>query len=86
MRFRERADATVKSIAGGLNLDLSDSQVKQMTDIVEQAIIDEAREERERCATVAHHCCREDMDLAHKTARTIREANEALITNLMAMR
>ena len=86
MRFRERADATVKRITDNLSLDLSEGQLRKLADLIEEAIIQEAREERERCATVALHCCSEDMDLAHKTARTIREADEALLANLMSMR
>ncbi len=86
MRFRERAEKTAGAVTDGLGLELSAAQAKGLADIIEKAIIAEAREERERCAVIAHHCCREDMDLAHKTAETIREANEALIANLQGMR
>ena len=86
MRFRERAEQTAAAVKDGLGLELSEAQAKGLADIIEKTIIDEAREERERCAVVAKHCCREDEDLAHKTAETIREANEALIANLQGMR
>jgi hypothetical protein len=86
MRFRARAEATARSIEQALELSLPEAQAKAVTDIIETAIIDEAREERERCALVAQHCCSHDKDLAHKTADTIRLADEALITNLMALR
>jgi hypothetical protein len=86
MRFRERAEKTAGAVTDGLGLELSETEAKELADIIEKAIIAEAREERERCAVVAHHCCREDMDLAHKTAETIREANEVLIANLQGMR
>jgi hypothetical protein len=86
MRFRERAEQTAASVKDSLGLELSEAQAKGLADIIEKAIITEAREERERCAIVAKHCCKEDEDLAHKTAQTIREANEALIANLLGMR
>ena len=86
MRFRERAEQTAAAVKDGLGLELSEAQAKGLADIIEKAIVSEARDERERCAIVAQHCCREDEDLAHKTAETIRKANEALIANLMGMR
>ena len=69
MRFRERAEKTAGAVTDGLGLELSETQAKGLADIIEKAIIAEAREERERCAVVAHHCCSADMDLAHKTAK-----------------
>ena len=86
MRFRERAEKTAGAVTDGLGLELSEAQAKGLADIIEKAIIAEAREERERCAVVAHHCCSADMDLAHKMAKTIREADEVLIANLQGLR
>ncbi len=43
-------------------------QTKQITKIIEQAMIDAYRDSAESCVKAAQECCGPDLDLAHKIA------------------
>ena len=79
MTSRERADRVAKSILSALQTSPDADQVKQVTDVIEKAIIDVVLEERQRCASVAIAHGTPDADRASKIADEIRRAENAEI-------
>jgi len=84
--LRDRADETTRKVQEILGV-TSDEHPKEISDAIEQTIINALLEERERCATVAYdECCDEDIDRADKVANEIRRIRTALIANLSSLR
>ena len=79
MTLRERADRVAKSIFSALQTTPDADRAKEVTDVIEKAIIDVVLEERQRCAGVAVAHGTPDADLASKIAEDIRRARDAEI-------
>ncbi len=86
MTFRTQAEQTARAVVDTLGAAPSAAQSKQITDLIERAIIASYRDAAGHCAKVAREVCRADKDLAHKVADEISRANTALIANLSSMR
>ncbi len=86
MTFRTQAEQTAEAVVDTLGAAPSAEQSKQITDLIERAIIDSYQDSAGRCAQVARECCRPDKELGYKVADEIRRANIALIANLSSMR
>lgn len=86
MDSRKHARSAAKTVCTMLHATPSDELEKQITEVIEHAVIEAVREDGARCAKVAMDCCSADRDLAHKVADEIRRANTALIANLSSMR
>ncbi len=79
MKLRERADRIANSIFSTMQTSPDTDLTKQVTDVIEKAIIDVVLEERQRCANVATGHGTPDADLAHKIAEDINRARDAEI-------
>ena len=79
MKLRERADRIAKSIFSEMRASPDTDLAKEVTDVIEKAIIDVVLEERQRCANVAVGHGTPDADLAHKIAEDINRAKNAEI-------
>ena len=81
-----RADEATRSVFEAMGVSPTPDQTKQITKIIEQAMIDAYRDSAESCVKATQECCSPDLDLAHKIADEIKRANTALIANLSSMR
>lgn len=86
MSFRTQAETAAQAVQAALGSDLGPEETKTITNIIEQAIIDSARQVHESCAKVVVDCCPEDRDIAHKITRQINQQRDALIVNLSSLR
>lgn len=84
MTLRERADRVAKSIFSALQTSPDADRAKQVTDVIEKAIIDVVLEERQRCANVAVAHGTPDADRASKIASAIRRGEDAVIAGRAA--
>lgn len=84
MDLRNRADKAMQEVRAVVELD--EGQARELSRIVERAIIDAVREASQRSQSTAQACAEADRDLAYKLAQEIERANTALIANLSAMR
>ncbi len=62
------------------------AKTREITRIIETAMIDAYRDCTERNAKAALSVCEEDLDKAHKIAEEMRRANTALVANLSSLR
>jgi hypothetical protein len=86
MSFRTQAEHTAEAVVDALGAAPDAAQSKQITDLIERAIIESYQDSAGHCAKVARETCGADKDLASKVADEIRRANIALIANLSSMR
>jgi hypothetical protein len=86
MKFQSRAKQATKDVLSAIQFSASPAQAKEVTRIIEQAMIDSYQECTEQNVHAAMDCCSEDKDLAHKIADEIRRANTALVANLSSLR
>ncbi len=80
MKLRERADRVAESIFSTMQTSPDADLAKEVTDVIEKAIIDVVLDERLRCANVAAAHGMPDADRASKIAAAIRRAEDAEIT------
>ena len=62
-----------------------DDSRKQVTKVIEAAVIKGMLEAQHRAVDACHQVGGADRDMAHKIASEIRQKNDALIVNLSAM-
>ena len=86
MTFKDRANDTAREVFRILGLVPTKDQAGAVAVRIERALVQSAVESAQHCAKVALDCCPEDRDIAHKIARGLRQAEQALITNLSALR
>ena len=86
MNIKERAASIAKAASAVLQVEPNEEQLKLLTDLIEQAVINAMLEAGERHTSVVMQCCSPDLDKAHKVADEIRRGDQALIANLQAMR
>ncbi len=86
MTFRTQAEQTAEAVVDTLGAAPSAAQSKQVTDLIERAIIASYQDSAGHCAKVAREFRGADKDLASKVADEINRANIALIANLSSMR
>lgn len=79
MTLRERADDLAQSVLSALQASPDADRTKQVTDVIEKAIIEVVLEERKRCARIAVAHGTPDADRASKIADAIRRAEGAEI-------
>lgn len=86
MNFRARSESTADAVLSALALSPSDDQTKEVSAIIEQALVDAVGEANQRCSQLAKACCSADRDLAHKIADQIERSHQALVANLSSLR
>jgi len=86
MDFRERAEITARAVCEVLRAKASAKAHRQITEIIEGAMLDAVLEDGERYMKLVTRHCAADRDLAHKITEGIRQAQTALVTNLSSMR
>ncbi len=86
MPLRQQAEKTVTAILTTMELDANHSHKSQLVRIVENALIEAALDERQRCVHAINQCCSEDSDTAHKISRKIQQRQLSVIANLEGMR
>ena len=83
--LRERAEITAREVQQILGHSINDHP-KEVTDAIEQAIINALVQERQRCADVARMCCAEDAEKAKQVSDEINRVRSVLISNLSRLR
>ena len=86
MPLKKIAENAVDQICEQVLLSLSDDERIAVQRIVEQAIVDATVSATQRCHRIVRQQTGPEADLAHKFAEQIRQAETALIANLMGMR
>ncbi len=86
MTFKDRANDTAREVFRILGLEPTNDQAAAVAVRIERALVKSAVESTQHCTKVALDCCPEDRDIAHKIAVGLRQAEQALITNLSALR
>ena len=86
MSLNRLVESAVVQIEKTLPNPLTDTQVKAISKVVEEALINAVNESSKNCATAAVVCCGPEADLAHKIAEDVERARHALVANLMSMR
>jgi hypothetical protein len=86
MTYKERAEETAGKLFQTLGVTPTEAQSVKAAGLIERALVEAAVESARHCAKVALDCCPEDMDIAHKISIEMRQAEQALIANLSAMR
>jgi hypothetical protein len=86
MEIKQKARQAVQEIGQIVGTELSAGQKDAIDKVVEDLVIEAMRECEESYGHAARNCCAEDEDRAHKIAREIEQAREALIANLRALR
>lgn len=84
MPIQELADNTAKEIITSLGSNIDKS--RDVSRIVEKALVTVLREARVTCVDVVNTCCSSDQDLAHKISNELRKKETALIANLSSLR
>ena len=85
MPFTETARHTAEDLLKKMGADADEQQKKEMTKVIEEALIKAAVEEQQRCVHSINVCCSADQDTAHKIARRIREHETSVIANLKGL-
>lgn len=86
MDLNERVQQAVTRIGEIVGSELSAEQRMAVQKEVEAVAIEAMRECAASCSHAASACCEEDLDMAHKIALEVRQAEEALIANLSSLR
>ncbi len=86
MDIKDRAEITARAVCELLNQRASKKLRNQVTDIIEDALLNAVLDDGERYTELIMQHCGADRDLAYKIAEDIRRAQTALITNLSSMR
>ena len=84
MSIRQLADDAATEILASLGEDADNS--KDISQIVEKALLVVMRDMRRGSVDVVNMCCSPDQDLAHKIADELHHKEQALITNLSSLR
>ncbi len=86
MEMKQRAHQAVGEIVGIAGGDLLPEQRAAIEKVVGDLLVEALRECAASCGDAARACCPEDEDRAHKIAREVRQAQEALVANLSGLR
>lgn len=86
MTLKPIADKAVEQICKTVSASISDDERKNVSRIVEQAVIDAAISTSQECVSVAKFHAGPEADLAHKIAEQVKLKETALIANLMGLR
>ncbi len=86
MDLKDRAEITARAVCEILHTEPSENVRGQVTEIIENAMLNAALDDGERCTKLIMDHCGADRDLAHKIAEDIRRAQTALIANLSSLR
>lgn len=86
MAIERLTEETVAKIARALTSKLSNEDASELSNIVEQALVDAVRELTHRYREAAVSAVGADADKAHKIAEGLRQAQTAIIANLQGLR
>ena len=86
MSLKSLADDVVEKINKCLGDPLTEAEIKTVSKIVQDALIEAVNESTKRASSAAVVCCGPEADLAHKIAEDVERARYALLANLTSMR
>jgi hypothetical protein len=86
MTYKERAENTAEKLFRLLGMTPDEALAGETAGLIERALVEAAVDSARHCAKVALDCCPADMDVAHKISAELRQAEQALIANLSALR
>lgn len=86
MKISDRSSNSAQAIFAVLQVTPSEAQVRNVEEVIEQALVNAMLDAGERATGAVMECCSPDLDTAHKVAEEIRRRQSALITNLSSMR
>jgi hypothetical protein len=86
MDLNDRTQQAVRDAGKAMGLTLSADQHKALTKVMEGLAVDVMRACAASCGHAARACCSEDEDMAHKIAREMERAQQALVANLSSLR
>ncbi len=81
-RARLAADNACKAVGTSLG----EGDKERVAEIVERAMKDAIEAASRESSSTVMACCSHDKDMAHKIAKEIEQAHQALIANLTALR
>ena len=85
-KFEAIATSATDKINALLKESLDKDQKKEISTVIERAVIKAILEGQHRAVDAALRCPEADQDVAHKIATEIRKKNDALIVNLCSQR
>ena len=85
-KFEAIATSATDKINALLKDSLDKDQKKEISTVIERAVIKAILEGQHRAVDAALRCPEADQDVAHKIATEIRKKNDALIVNLCSQR
>lgn len=86
MKIKRLTESTIAQIKESLSTPLTDSDIKTLSKIIENSLIEAVKHSTKRCTTAVATACGAESDLAHKISREFQQAQNALIENLKSMR
>ena len=86
MDLNERTQQAVRDTGELMGITLSENQHRALTKVMQDLVVDVMRECAASCGHAARACCSEDEDMAHKIAREMERAQQALVANLNSLR
>ena len=85
MSFAQSAKKTADQLLAKMGAEPDEKQKAEMAKVIEEALIQAAIEEQQRCVHSVNLCCSADQDMAHKIATRIREHETSVIANLKGL-
>jgi len=86
MPLKRTADDAIAKIDRACGANLSDAERKEVSRIVEQAIIEAVAKATRRYADATKSYLGADADKAHKLSEELKQAETALVSNLKGLR
>jgi hypothetical protein len=85
MSFAQSAKKTADELLAKMGVAADEKQKAEMTKAIEEALIQAALDEQQRCVRSVNLCCSADQDMAHKISDRIREHETTVIANLKGL-
>lgn len=86
MSIQRLTQDALKQITETISTELSSKETEAIAKILEDKMVEAVKHSSKSCATAAATACGAESDMAHKIAREVKLAQNALIANLKSMR
>lgn len=86
MSIKRLTKDALKQITNTVSTELTPAESEAIAKILEEKMIEAVKHSSKSCATAAATACGAESDIAHKIAREVKLAQNALIANLKSMR
>lgn len=86
MKIKRLTEHTISDIQKKLKAPLTESDLKALSKIIENSLVEAVKHSTKRCSTAAITACGAELDIAHKISKEVELTRNALIANLKSMR